>query len=157
MRLARTLPMLLATAASAPAFAQNQPDSFAIGQVVVTGRPAQGIEITSQTLSAKAIDTFGRVTLDDAVALAPGVSAGNSGGSRNERLIFLRGFNRFEVPLSIDGIRIYLPAGNRLDFGRFLTNDIAQVQIAKGYVSVLNGPDGIGGAINPVSAKPSMR
>lgn len=155
MRLIRFVPALLASSLTMPAFAQEQPASFALGQIVVTGQPAKGIAITSQTLDAKAIDTFGRVTLDDAVVLAPGVSAGNSGGTRNERLIFVRGFNRFQVPLTVDGIRVYLPADNRLDFGRFLTNDIAQVQIAKGYVSVLNGPDGMGGAINLVTAKPT--
>ena len=32
-------------------------------------------------------------------------------------------------------------------YGRFATGDIAEVQVAKGYVSVLNGPDGMGGAI----------
>lgn len=59
--------------------------------------------------------------------MVPGVSAANSGGSRNERLIFVRGFDRFQVPLSIDGIRVYLPADNRLDFGRFLTPDLAEI------------------------------
>ena len=42
--------------------------------------------------------------------------------------------------------RVYLPADNRLDFGRFLTADLSQVQVAKGYVSVLNGPGALGGA-----------
>jgi hypothetical protein len=32
-----------------------------------------------------------------------------------------RGFGRQQVPLMVDGVRIYLPADNRLDFGRFLT------------------------------------
>ncbi|NKJ02730.1 TonB-dependent receptor [Novosphingobium sp. SG707] len=152
---ARILPLLAATTLATPALAQDQSASFALGQIVVSAQPPKDLEITSERLSAKAIETFGRVTLDDAMALAPGVSAGNSGGTRNERLIFVRGFNRFQVPLSVDGIRVYLPADNRLDFGRFLTNDIAEVQIAKGYVSVLNGPDGMGGAINLVTAKPT--
>ncbi|MGE0195224.1 MAG: TonB-dependent receptor, partial [Methylocystis sp.] len=55
----------------------------------------------------------------------------------------------------IDGVRVYLPADNRLDFARFLTADIAEVQIAKGYVSVLDGPGGMGGQINLVTRKPS--
>jgi len=46
---------------------------------------------------------------------------------------------------------MYLPADNRLDFNRFLTADIAEIQVQKGYVSVLNGPGGLGGAINLVS------
>ena len=79
----------------------------------------------------------------------------NTGGSRNERDILVRGFDRFRVPLSIDGVRVYLPADNRLDFNRFLTPDLSEIQIAKGYVSVLNGPGGMGGAINLVSRKPT--
>ncbi|WP_244395901.1 TonB-dependent receptor plug domain-containing protein [Beijerinckia indica] len=96
---------------------------------------------------------FARDTLDQAVTLAPGVTASNSGGPRNERLIYVRGFDRFQTPLSIDGIRVYLPADNRLDFGRFLTADVSEIQIAKGYDSVLDGPGGMGGAINLVTRK----
>ena len=52
--------------------------------------------------------------------------------------------------------RARLSAGRqRLDFARFLTADIAEVQIAKGYVSVLDGPGGMGGQINLVSRKPT--
>lgn len=148
-------PWLATPALAETAPADAAPNSFGLGEIVVTATPPAAPDITGQTLSASAISLFNRVSLDDAVGLMPGVSAGNSGGTRNERLIFVRGFNRFEVPLTIDGIRVYLPADNRLDFGRFLTNDIAQVQVAKGYVSVLNGPDGMGGAINLVTSKPT--
>ena len=51
----------------------------------------------------------------------------------------------------LDGVRIYLPADNRLDFARFLTADIAAVQVQKGYASVLDGPGAMGGAINLVT------
>jgi iron complex outermembrane receptor protein len=130
-------------------------DTFGLGQITVTAPKAQGIEIDSSTLSAEAIYTFSRLSLDDAVNLMPGVSAGNSGGTRNERLVFVRGFDRFQVPLSIDGIRVYLPADNRLDYGRFLTSDIAEIQVAKGYASVIDGPGAMGGAINLVTSKPT--
>lgn len=129
--------------------------AFTLGQIVVTAPRLEGIDISSETLSADAMEAFNRNSLDDAVNLIPGVVAANSGGSRNERLIFVRGFDRFQVPLSIDGIRVYLPADNRLDFGRFLTPDIAEVQVAKGYASVLDGPGAMGGAINLVTRKPS--
>ena len=144
----------------APAVARTAPDDaasdrFSLGQIVVTAPRAQGVGIDGSTLSSDAIFTFGRNALDDAVNLMPGVSAGNSGGTRNERLVFVRGFDRFQVPLSIDGIRVYLPADNRLDYGRFLTSDIAEVQVAKGYASVLDGPGAMGGAINLVTRKPT--
>lgn len=143
----------LAHAADAPPPVDS--NAFGLGQIIVTAPRATGIEIGSTTLSSEAIYAFNRNTLDDAVGLMPGVSASNSGGSRNERLIFVRGFDRFQVPLSIDGIRVYLPADNRLDYGRFLTPDIAEVQVAKGYVSVLDGPGAMGGAVNLVTRKPT--
>ncbi len=67
----------------------------------------------------------------------------------------MRGFDRFQGPLSIDGIRVYLPADNRLDYGRFLTPDVAEIQVAKGYASVLDGPGAMGGAVNLVTRKPT--
>jgi len=133
----------------------QEDDRFALGQIVVTAPRSEGIGIDSEALSSEAIYKFNRTSLDDAVNLMPGVVAGNSGGTRNERLVFVRGFDRFQVPLSIDGIRVYLPADNRLDYGRFLTTDISEVQVAKGYASVLDGPGAMGGAINLVTRRPT--
>ena len=136
-------------------WAQQASSGFDLGTITVTGTRPDGLSIGSGTLTSDAILAFERPTLDDAASLIPGVTAGNSGGSRNERLLFVRGFDRFQVPLSVDGIRIYLPADNRLDFGRFLTGDIAEIQVAKGYVPVVDGPGAMGGAVNLVTRTPS--
>ena len=157
--LAIALTSLAAPACAAgapPADGQNDPRPFGLGEIVVTAPKVTGVAVDSHTLSAEAIRVFDRTTLDDAANLIPGVNSANTGGSRNERTLYVRGFNRFEAPLSIDGIRVFLPADNRLDYGRFLTPDVAEVQVAKGYVSVLNGPDGMGGAVNLVTRKPSQ-
>lgn len=79
------------------------PGVFTLGQIDMVGGTA---------ISNEAMRTFSKDTLDKALSLAPGVAASNSGGSRNEQLIFVRGFDRWQVPLSIDGIRIYRPADN---------------------------------------------
>ncbi len=107
------------------------------------------------TLSNRQMETFAKESLDAAVNLAAGVNSETTGGPRNEQNIYVRGFDRWQVPLMVDGVRVYLPADNRLDFARFLTPDIAEVQISKGYASVLDGPGGMGGAINLVSRKPT--
>ncbi|MCW2411343.1 MULTISPECIES: TonB-dependent receptor plug domain-containing protein [unclassified Sphingobium] len=135
--------------------AEGEAGSFGLGQIIVTAPAGPDRLLGTETLGQQAMVRFNRVQLDDAINLLPGVSAGNSGGSRNERLVFVRGFDRFQVPLSIDGIRVYLPADNRLDFGRFLTPDVAEVQVAKAYASVLDGPGAMGGAINLVTRKPT--
>ena len=162
MRLLSVLAATTALFSAAPALAQaddsaaaRDDKAFELGQIIVTAPRTEGVAIGSSTLSSDAIYTFNRSTLDEAANLIPGVSSANSGGSRNERLIFVRGFDRFQVPVSIDGIRVYLPADNRLDYGRFLTPDIAELQVAKGYVSLLDGPGAMGGAVNLVTRKPT--
>jgi len=144
----------LATVAGTPALANDADNTFGLGQIVVTTPRTGTSDITATSVNAQAIYDFSRDTLDDAVKLIPGVTSGLSGNSRNERLIYVRGFDRYQVPLSIDGIRVYLPADGRLDYGRFLTPDVAEIQVAKGYVSVLNGPGAMGGAVNLVTRKP---
>ena len=82
------------------------------------------------TITNRQMETFARPTLDSAVNIAPGVNSQISGNSRNEQNIYVRGFDRWQVPLTVDGVRVYLPVDNRLDFARFLTADIAEVQRA---------------------------
>lgn len=161
MRTLTPLAAIIAVSLAVPALADEPADSssggaFTLGQIVVTARRPEGIQISGETLTAAAMEAFNRNSLDDAINLMPGVAASNTGGSRNEQLIFVRGFDRFQVPLSIDGIRVYLPADNRLDYGRFLTPDIAEIQVAKGYASVIDGPGAMGGAVNLVTRKPIM-
>ena len=149
-------------AGSARAAAPQQGPATADGSGDGAGTAGMGLYTLGQldlvggsTITNEAMWTFSKSSLDEAVSILPGVTMQNSGGSRNERDIFVRGFDRFRVPLYMDGVRIYLPYDNRLDFNRFLTPDLSEVQVQKGYVSVLNGPGGMGGAINLVSRKPT--
>jgi len=154
-RISTSLIALTLTTAAMPALADDADDVFSLGEMTVIGHRDDGLAMSRSVLTADEMQDFNRTHLDDAMSLIPGVTATNGGGPRNERMINVRGFNGFQVPISIDGIRVYLPADNRLDFARFLTSDVAAVQVAKGYVSVLNGPGGMGGAINLVTSKPS--
>lgn len=151
----RRLALVLLCASASPALAAQPDDAYTLGELQVTARTRGGELIGGSVIGSEDLRRFDKVSLDRALDLAPGVIAGNSGGSRNERLIFVRGFDRFQTTLSIDGVRVFLPADNRIDFGRFLTADLSQIQISKGYVSVLDGPGGLGGAINLVTRKPT--
>lgn len=130
---------------------------FRLGEIVNVGAVAIGLPgVGGATLTRSQAWTFERSSLDQAVNMVPGVSSTlDTNGRRNESDIFVRGFGRWQVPLMVDGVRIYLPADNRLDFARFLTADIAAVQIQKGYASVLDGPGAMGGAINLVTSRPT--
>jgi iron complex outermembrane receptor protein len=145
---------LLATAAPAAAQAADA-GVYTLGELVVTARTQGGQSIGGAVVSGETLQAYNRQSVDQALSLVPGANAANTGGSRNERVVYVRGFDRFQTTLSIDGVRVFLPADNRIDFARFLTADLAEVQVAKGYVSVLDGPGGLGGAINLVTLKPS--
>ncbi|MCL1861336.1 MAG: TonB-dependent receptor [Proteobacteria bacterium] len=127
---------------------------FRLGQITVTGQREEEPAIATSTLSSEDIRDFSKESLKEALDIVPGVAVTTGSGSRNETGISIRGFNRYQVPLYMDGIRLYLPADNRIDVDRFLTMDLAEIQVSKGYVSVLNGPDGMGGAINLTTRKP---
>jgi len=133
--------------------------TFKLGEIVyVLGKDPGSPGIGGAVVTREQLRTFERNSLDQAVNLVPGVvSTFDSNGRRNESDIFVRGFGRQQVPLMVDGVRIYLPADNRLDFGRFLTADVAAIQIQKGYASVLDGPGAMGGAINVVTMEPTKR
>jgi iron complex outermembrane receptor protein len=135
---------------------------FELGQITVTGGDGDGRwgqtsgeAISQDKVTAEDVRQFNRNTLDDALKNVPGVHVDGFGGSRNEKVYFIRGFDMFQAPLSVDGVRVYLPYDNRLDIGRFLTPDLSEVQVQKGYVSVLNGQGGMGGAVNLVTRKPT--
>ena len=109
-----------------------------------------GMPLGGVTLTQDDIRTFNRDALDSALVLASGVSISEV-GARNETDVWIRGFDRWRVPLYQDGIPIYLPVDNRIDFGRFSTLDLAQIQVSKGFASVIDGPGAMGGSINLVS------
>jgi len=136
---------------------QADEGTFKLGEIVyVLGKDPGTPGIGGAVVTREQLQTFERNSLDRAVNLVPGVVGSfDANGRRNESDIFVRGFGRQQVPLMVDGVRIYLPADNRLDFGRFLTADIAAIQIQKGYASVLDGPGAMGGAINLVTIEPN--
>lgn len=131
-------------------------DVYDLGELVVTAKTRSGEAIGGSVVAGETLRGYSKLTVDQALALVPGTNASNTGSSRNERLVYVRGFDRFQTTLSIDGVRVFLPADNRIDFARFLTADLAEIQVSKGYVSVLDGPGGLGGAINLVTIKTSQ-
>ncbi|MGB8600896.1 MAG: Plug domain-containing protein, partial [Rhizomicrobium sp.] len=140
---------LMATAVFAADTTDISGDVFGLGrieQVTVTGT-RDSAAIGETTVGKDQLYQYGATTLDKALELVPGVSTSTTGGTRNEKLFYIRGFDRFQSPLYVDGIRVYLPADNRLDISFFNTGDLAEIQVEKGYVSVLSGPGAIGGAI----------
>jgi iron complex outermembrane receptor protein len=129
---------------------------FDLGQVSVsvTATAAEPSPVTvgiDQTQIANLNLTNAAQALD----YLPGVSIQHLDANRNEAGIMVRGFStRGQVPLYIDGIPISVPYDGYVDFNQYLTSDIAEIQVARGYSSPLLGPNALGGSINMVTQEP---
>ncbi len=95
-------------------------------------------------------------TVAQSIQFLPGVSVDHK-SSRNQAGIMIRGFDTRQVPLYLDGIPIYVPYDGYVDLNRFLTSDIAEIEVAKGYSSPLMGPNGLGGVVNLVTREPKKK
>lgn len=129
---------------------------FNLGEVYVTVS-ANAVEPSPVTtgIDQTQISDLNLVNAAKALDYLPGVSIQHISANRNEAGIMLRGFStRGQVPLYIDGIPISVPYDGYVDFNRYLTSDIAEVQVAKGYASPLLGPNALGGTINMVTEEP---
>ena len=111
---------------------------------------------SSNAIGAKKMDILNRMDAAHALNTLPGVSMANF-GARNEATIFVRGFDLRQVPIFIDGVPVYVPYDGYVDLARFTTFDLAEINVSKGYSSVLYGPNTLGGAINLVSRKPTEK
>jgi iron complex outermembrane recepter protein len=130
---------------------------FELGTITVVGKSPEVGEIgedqVSSVITRQEMQRFNRDNVGDAVNLLTGVTV--STNVRNEKTVTLRGFDARQAPLFIDGIPVYVPYDGYVDFNRFTTADLAAIQVAKGFSSVVYGPNTLGGAINLISRKPT--
>lgn len=86
----------------------------------------------------------------------PGVTIDHK-SNRNQAGVMIRGFDTRQVGIYLDNVPLYVPYDGYADIARFLTNDIAEIEVAKGYSSPLLGPNGLGGAVNIVTRQPEKK
>ncbi|WP_158783304.1 TonB-dependent siderophore receptor [Pantoea sp. BAV 3049] len=120
----------------------------------------QTLQVWSSPIAASrdilTLDTFNQLEKHDAaeaLATVSGVTLDKS-GNRNEMLVRVRGFDSKQVPIYYDGVPIYIPYDGNLDLSRFLTSGLASLEVSKGYTSLLQGPNQLGGSINLTTQQP---
>jgi iron complex outermembrane receptor protein len=110
-------------------------------------------DVFSMSVPEEKLQNHPEKSLTDILPSLPGVAV-TQGGARNEALVYLRGFDLRQVPVSFDGIPIYVPYDGNLDLSRITAGSIGRLQMIYGIGSALNGPNDLGGRINVVSVRP---
>lgn len=125
---------------------------FTLGEIEVKDRLEKNKNVTVEEISEQDMRDFNKNNVAEAVNMLPGVTMTRN--SRNEQMVYIRGFDMRRVPIFLDGIPIYVPYDGYPDLGRFTTFDMSEITVSKGFTSVPYGPNTEGGAINMVSKKP---
>jgi iron complex outermembrane receptor protein len=128
-------------------------DTFTLGQVNVLDTPTNESPF-EQSITSEELSKHSSETISDALDNMSGVNQDVQGG-RGESTLYIRGFDARRIGVFIDGIPVYVPYDGNFDYDRFLTADIAQLDVSKGYSSIAYGANTMGGVVNVISKRPT--
>ncbi len=146
--------MLAAAFVNSAAAADNATgtDLFSFDAIVVSAdRPAIEQVSTVREISAEEIEQQGARTLNQALALVPGVHI-RSGGKGVPR-VDMRGFRTRHVLLLLDGIPLNSTFDGQFDPEQIPVEHIEKIKVTYANSSVLYGQGGLGGVINIITKK----
>jgi iron complex outermembrane receptor protein len=131
--------------------------AFSLGVAVVNvTASASALSAVTDSLDQVEIQNHNVLTVDQAIEYLPGVSVDHK-APRNQTGISIGGFDMRQVPLYLDGLPAYVPFDGFVDLTRYMTSDVAEVEVAKSYSSPLLGPNLLGGVINVVTRQPQKK
>jgi iron complex outermembrane receptor protein len=122
----------------------------------ITLPPAEVVEQqeTAEYVPQETMEREGSGDLWEALRNVPGLVRDGGGGMRNESNFAVRGMDERMMPVFIDGVPLAAPYRGEADNARFLTADLEDVVVQKGYSSMLLGSNTLGGAVILRSARP---
>ncbi len=146
--------LLLTTVALVALGTAAHADTIETVVVTATRVPTPQAQVASSMTVITAADIAAKQdrTLPDVLKDVPGLNLVQSGGPGAQTSIFMRGTNSNHTKVLVDGIDVSNPSSNdTFDFGQFLTQDIARIEVLRGPQSGLYGSDAIGGVINIIT------
>ena len=127
-------------------------DVYALGEIVVTedGQGPEGVG-TVREITAAEIEERGARTLDEAIALLPGVVVRT--GAQGVPRVDIRGFRSRHIVLLLNGIPMNPSYDGQFDPTFIPVENIAMIKVSYGNASVLYGDNGLAGVINIITKK----
>ncbi|ADD68365.1 TonB-dependent receptor [Denitrovibrio acetiphilus DSM 12809] len=127
---------------------------YKLGEISVSTEQAQtsSATINSKQLYREQFEKAGMKDVTEALGMMPGISI--TSGTRNEKNIYVRGYDQRHIPIFMDGIPVSLPYDGYVDMGKIGLYSVGKIELQTGAPSVDFGANALGGAVNIVSRKP---
>lgn len=144
------LVLMLPAVATSYAHAQEAPDTFRLGEIVVTATrlptrladaPGSVTVVTGEAMRARGV----RFVID-ALRAVPGVAVAQSAGPGALTSVFMRGGESDYVQVLVDGVQVNDPGG-AFNWAHLRAEDIERIEVVRGPASVLYGSDAVSGVI----------
>jgi len=142
------LPLFLLAVVAGPA----RGESTLLDEIVVHGQEVQPNE---ETLNIREVRESSARDIGEALKEVPGITTVRKGGIAND--IVLRGFQRDNINVFLDGVRLYGGCPSRMDPPSFHFDfaEVDYIEVTKGPYDVRN-PGSLAGVINAVSKSPDL-
>jgi iron complex outermembrane receptor protein len=130
----------------------NAEDTFTLGEISITDKQDTVLDITK--ISNDTLQSMPQKDIAKVLDTQAGVTIEHKGG-REESSLMIRGLEASRTGIFVDGISINNPYDGNFDYSRYLSTNLTSVSIAKGFSSVLFGPNTMSGVVNFVTKKPT--
>jgi iron complex outermembrane receptor protein len=142
-----------------PPIAQNADVTQNTEEIVLPGAEVKAKKETAEHISQEQMTERGDTNLLEAIRWVPGVAINGGHPGKDLGGFSLRGYGGGQhggdfLSIFADGVPLIEGYDGRIDYAAILTGDLESIDIAKGYSSVLLGPNNIGGALLLRTAKP---
>ncbi|MEO1366054.1 MAG: TonB-dependent receptor plug domain-containing protein, partial [Acidobacteriota bacterium] len=128
-----------------------EPEIYEFGEVVVTADAPRVVEevTTVDVVTRDEIERSGARTLDEAIALLPGLQLRR--GAEGLVLLDVRGLRSRNVQVLLDGVPLGSSFDGLFDLETLALDAVARIELTRGASSVLYGPTGNAGVVDVVT------
>jgi len=148
------LPLVICLCLSAPSFAEEK-HFVELEPVVITAsrieEPVSEVPASIDVITSHDIEVKQGLTFDEALRGVSGLNINTFGGADPWSGVYLRGADRNQSLIMIDGIKINPPYSQDPAIGGLLLNNVDRIEVIKGSYSALYGSEAIGGVVNIIT------
>ncbi len=120
---------------------------YTLGEIVVVGKNTELLKASSNvSIDSKEISRQDATSVDEIFSMQPGLYIRDN--SRDEKLLYIRGFDQRQIAVFLDGAPIYIPNSGEVDLSQIPAGGLEKITVSKGMPSVLYGSNSMGGTVN---------